>query len=532
MPTKENIIEDVAQYSAEQLAEYIRQGIVSYDELCEEEDFPRKVRIRVKELIKSFEYKDWKSALERNTIEGYNEYLDRYPNGNFRDKALGAKTKLRAEAAMREAKEVWVNINKNNKVALEDYIGSYPDSPYRPQAQEALIRLKRRSYSKPAVALLKNEIENEVFPDDIVDLIKQYIDDNRISKDDFYLMINENPNLVTSYVVKKLVAQEYIEYAELEYNSGIERAFLEYIENNGGLTSPPFVVNAPEIESIKPKRTEIYFWGIPSSGKTCALGAILNAMRSGRCVDYAEPDPNCQGYEYLTKLSQNFQGHEEVFQLPMGTQTDSVYEMSYSLKNDKREYPVTFIDLSGETIHSMYQRSIKGSLSTAEERGLDMVQNLLKGNPGVNRKIHFFVVEYNGHTRKYRDLTQDTLLKGAMDYIKNAGVFNQETDAIYILVTKSDIIKTNTLEERNEALRVYINKYYGEFSRGLKDICTTKEINNGHVDCIPFTLGDVCFKNLCLLDSTTANTVVEMIMARAKSFDTSLWGKILELFEK
>lgn len=36
-------------------------------------------------------------------------------------------------------------------------------------------------------------------------------------------------------------------------------------------------------DSIPDEFTEVYFWGIPASGKTCALGGILSAAK-----EYAE----------------------------------------------------------------------------------------------------------------------------------------------------------------------------------------------------------------------------------------------------
>ena len=39
---------------------------------------------------------------------------------------------------------------------------------------------------------------------------------------------------------------------------------------------------APLSQVSKSPCTEVYFWGIPSSGKSCALGAILSSAKSGK----------------------------------------------------------------------------------------------------------------------------------------------------------------------------------------------------------------------------------------------------------
>ena len=44
MPSKQNIIDNVAEYTAAELAAYIRDGIVTFAELCEEPEFSAKAR--------------------------------------------------------------------------------------------------------------------------------------------------------------------------------------------------------------------------------------------------------------------------------------------------------------------------------------------------------------------------------------------------------------------------------------------------------------------------------------------------------
>ena len=55
MVSKQNILDNVAEYSAEQLVEYIQQDVVTFDELIKDTDgeFDAIKRKRVKELLES-----------------------------------------------------------------------------------------------------------------------------------------------------------------------------------------------------------------------------------------------------------------------------------------------------------------------------------------------------------------------------------------------------------------------------------------------------------------------------------------------
>ena len=59
----------------------------------------------------------------------------------------------------------------------------------------------------------------------------------------------------------------------------IEKAFIQRMfKGDSAIT-----FRTPEkLDRIHKQSTEIYFWGIPSSGKSCALGAILSVAASGR----------------------------------------------------------------------------------------------------------------------------------------------------------------------------------------------------------------------------------------------------------
>lgn len=495
---KEAIIENVAEYSPAQLAGYIRQGIVTYEELAEEPEFSNVARREVMALLADNEDADWEHARVANTIEEYDAYLAKYPEGKHRSEAREAKRMLR------EGSEI-----------KSEVVEEHPD-------------YSRSRYTTSGINRLKQAIEGEPNPQIVIDTIKEYLSDGSVTKDQIYAEIRANHNLIDSYTIDQLDREKVLPFQELEYKAEVNPAYLTFITNND-VNSVVVDVEFTPINTITPKTTEIYFWGIPQSGKTCALGAILNEARHGGYIEFADPVTTSQGYHYMTVLSQIFEGNREVFKLPEGTQTDAIFEMGYVFKRDGMDYPVTFIDLSGETIESMYRVNARQQLNPKKQAGLDMACRLLTGNAKINRKIHFFVLEYDGHKKKYMGLTQDSLLTGAMGFIRGTGIFRTETDAVYLLVTKSDLTGAKSDNERNAKLADYIRTNYQQFYNGLKGLCKENEINEGNVDIIPFSLGDVCFQNLCMFDSRTADTVIKLIVNRAKGFKT---GKLAKFWNK
>ena len=60
---KEEIFDNIADYSAEQVVEYIKQGIVTQEELENPDntygEYSAEVRLKVRELLQNAEPKDW-----------------------------------------------------------------------------------------------------------------------------------------------------------------------------------------------------------------------------------------------------------------------------------------------------------------------------------------------------------------------------------------------------------------------------------------------------------------------------------------
>lgn len=522
MLSKETILENVGQYSVDELVAHIRNGIVTFDELCNDTDgeFSAAVRREVEQKLKGGDAEEWAKVQKENTIEAANRYLREFPNGQFRPNVRALKAQLEQaqqenELAKAES-NAWNTVDKKSLGALKAFVKEYPNSEFVKEAKKLINELTIGGIMGfDSDALVKNiyqfqtdrKLTIEQKDNNIIKVITNFIGDGKISKQDFLDKIDEDHNLLSAGIVKRLIEQGTISAEDLLYIN-IDKKFIQKMYEG----EEPQRFSTPErLDRIHKQSTEIYFWGIPSSGKSCALGAILSVAASGTVAHSMAPDTDSQGYGYMTKLINLFQ-NGEVGALMEGTAVDSFYEMGFDLvDNDDKTHPITCIDMAGELMRCMYKENAGDAMTEKERVMLDTMNRVLIDNRSVNRKMHIFVIEYGAEDRKYEGLPQKTYLDGAVSYIKNTGIFKKDTDAVYIMITKADKVKNADKETFNK----YIEDKYRGFYNGLEQICKDNEINRGKVEKIAFSLGDVCFQNYCKFDARPASNVVRLILNRS-----------------
>lgn len=525
MSSKQAILDNVAEYSAEQLYEYILSGTVSFEELCRdtEGEFHPNVRREVKRMLESGDADAWDAVQKEHTIDAVDRYLRSFPDGEFRDAARDLKSKLKAEASHQERAAVsesdWKSVDKRSIGQLRAYVDSYPGSRHALEASKiinSLLLAEVMGIGADTLASKIKEIQTskrytlEQKDNNIIDAIKDYVLGQKISRGDFLALLAEDHNLLSAGIVKRLMSEGIINVSDL-LSIGIDREFI------GAMSSkcmPDDFTYMTDLAKINKPSTEIYFWGIPSSGKSCAIGAILSVAGNGTVAKVMDKDSDSQGYGYMTYLASHFtQGG--VSTLLGGTPIEAFYEMGFDLIDyNNRVHPITCIDMAGELMKCMYKANANIPLSSTELKMLDSMTKVLIDNRSTNRKIHIFVIEYGAEDRLYEGYHQSVYLEGAVSYIKSTGIFEKETDAIYIMITKADKMKNPS----TEALSRHITDNYLGFYNGLVQICEDNEINGRRVEKIAFSLGQVCFQNFCRFDPRPAANVVNLLLQRSASF--------------
>lgn len=542
MSNLENIFDNIDQYAQniDDLVAALKQaGVSNFDEF---KSAAREIGVPVKKSIQDqvaakFANSDadaWKEAKRIDTEDAYWKYLDSNPEGEYREEARTRIEELEQNTKVTASDDLWESINKGDVNEVQNFVNNYPNSTHHADALKILLELRRNQYLGVDIKALEKQIkairtDAQINNPEkaIYDRIVSFINTGKITVDDLLEAIAKDNNFISGHVAYLLWQNGVItDFSK----TGIDSDFIAHMMEN----IPPQKFMAPEPMthvSMNPC-TEIYFWGIPSSGKSCALGAILRAANSGKIARSMQRNPNCQGYGYMNRLANLFEPNGSVGILPEGTAISSTYEMGFILEDeDGKEHPITCIDLAGELVRCMYKKDAGEPLTDEQVAVLQTLTNVLIDKRTDNRKIHFFVIEYGAEDRLYEGLRQSVYLEAAVAYIQRTGIFKKDTDGLYLLISKVDKAHVEGNELR-EKLREYISKYYQGFYNGLTKICKDNEINGGKVEIQPFTLGSVCFQNYCKFQDDTAATVVRTIIKRSYGYKPGKMNKLLDKFSK
>lgn len=496
MTIREKILCDPLDYTAEELFDCICNKEISYEEI---------MNIVLPDKDENKQFEDCKDKLEKIHIDWEWPQIQNTRNIEELEKFKGRHCRKEKDYT-----HIFKLCDERIKRLKEEILFNSWNSPEK-RIVEKINNLK------------KDKAINDVWAEFVTWLktktILDPMDPNYISVSILLDMIKKDHNIFPAYAIHLLLEDKIIKYTDL-IQIGINEKFLHFMYNN-----PPESVdiNLPEpnskLESIPDGYTEFYFWGIPASGKTCALGGIMSAANSGEVCSGMECETDSQGYGYMKALTAVFK-EDEVCLLPGGTAVKNTYEMRFKLtgrfektdengkkKYDTKIYPCALIDLAGELFVAIHQKLSNSDLNDDQTDALAALEKILVTNRSKNSKIHFFVIEYGAEDREYNEFTQQTYLDSCVDYIRDKGIFKDNTDRVYILVTKADKFDTSKIAE-SDVLIHYIKSHYLGFYKKLKEICTRCEINNGKPGMIAYSIGDVCFQNYCLFDPGKSEGVV------------------------
>lgn len=310
MPRKEDILLNVDEYSVEQLVTYVKEGIVTFQELCDETDgeFSATKRREVKHKLESGDSDEWNKVQVERTIEAVERYLNAYPDGQFRSQARALKKEIEDSLRVGElneaVKSAWKLVDKRSVDALSEFVSRYPDSPYAEEANKLINDLLIDDILDISVDTLVDQIKKiqtnskltvEQKDNNIIAQIKDYITTKKISKKDFLDKLSDDHNLLSAGVVKRLIESGIIALNDL-LHIRIEKTFIRKMWKGEEIMD---YTDMSDLNEIHKQSTEVYFWGIPSSGKSCALGAILSVAANGRIAKSMDPDTESQGYGYM-----------------------------------------------------------------------------------------------------------------------------------------------------------------------------------------------------------------------------------------
>lgn len=537
MPKKSAILNNVTEYSLEDLASYIQQGFVTLDELVNNTDgeFTAKMQLGVEKLLAGSEDEDFKKVMESASIADLQDFLNKYPMGTVahldavRERKHVLEKIPASEPIVEESngeEEEWFSIkNAGDIKLLEAFKEKYPNTSHLFELNKLITAEKNKEHSrKKSPIILKSMINKANSAEDVSKIIQVLLENKTITIGMLLELIRQDHNLLSSAACNDIISRGILNRNDLS-KCGIDNGFINKMLTNA--RSQNFEPARP-LQTIAEPCTEVYFWGIPFSGKTCALGAILSAAKNGLAARSMIPDNSCQGFGYMNRLSTIF-SPGRICRLPGGTPVTSTYEMRFDLEDQEHKiHHVACIDLAGELFTCMFMKDAGEQMRDDQKQALETLHNILLENRSNNRKIHFFVIEYGAEKRIYNGLPQAEYLNSAAAHLNSIGLFDSNTDAIYVLISKVDNASyEGSLEEH---LLKYMTKNYLGFYNNLLLICKEHGINKGRVKIVPFSIGNVCFKDYCQFDATSATKMVDLLVRYSCFEKQGFWQKILSKF--
>jgi hypothetical protein len=334
-------------------------------------------------------------------------------------------------------------------------------------------------------------------------------------------MLREIRNDINEYTPSEIIDKLSDEVLDdLCYDLGIDAKMIK------NYTEPALNFNdIPQNESDIPAGyTDVFFWGIPSSGKTCALSAIFSTIKK----DYSMEAPDCArkfGATYRDSLVNIFRN--DCGYLPGRTNQDRTQYMPFLFykRGEKNKRKISFFELSGEVFKYFYEEANNSQIVDEYDReniekSFQTLKLLLKSN---NQKIHFFFIDYNQETKHTADnngLTQSNYLEAAATYFRdNNEIFKKRTDAVYVIVTKSDEIRSN---DKTVSAKSFLNDNFGSFMDVLRNQCRKYSVD---FRVKLFSIGDVYFKRICKINRAYSTDIINDLLNRVKPVSDSKFTK-------
>lgn len=435
----------------------------------------------------------------------------------------------------------WTNMNKENLSDVESYLNNSPFSLHKKEAE--LIK-------KSSVEWVQVKNSNDIFE------ISKYIKNNPNSpfldqakflqiklKQDEIQKMKTAPNAYEVGTLLRFINEGVFTKSELINQDVLTNGVFDTINDPDIMDSLPDIQQAIDnsVPECKAGYTDVYFFGIPSTGKTCILMGLSRA--ESLHINLAHG-----GGDYADALQQFIDAGLTVPQTKMGFA--ATLEATIDEERSNSQHKINLIEMAGED----FAKKIAGNqehIFDFESMGTGVTE-LLSNN---NKKVFFLIIDPTTNVINYkrREITgydeetgdpiyglmqircnQQNLIAKLVDlfaYSGNAEIM-KKVDSIHIIVTKADLLGADTIKRDEEALKIFNTKYGNNILTPLIRLC--KEYNiNVHTKFRPklytFSLGKFYVGGVYEYDSTDSDKLVKAIKNSTGSIkEKTLWDKIKE----
>ena len=531
---KTDALNNVENLSAEDIAKYIRMSVATLDDFRATGNLDASKRKRVQGLLAVFAQEDTDFS-GADTVEKLTAFKEKYPASEYvRTGEVDGKIAL-----MKTGEEDTDFNNADTVEKLTAFKNKYPASERlrTGEIDERIARMKTveedTDFNNADTAEKLNAFAQK-YPNSgrihevcmRIEDIKKYLEEEEKTRVEAEQrermeMINEiikNINSYTPGLFKQQYGEDVLRYVCWKIDIPYD------IVDNYDEPALDFNDDVPRKEKyIPPEYTDVFFWGVPSSGKSCALSAILNTIRQKYTMDDPVRTEERFGAKYRHSLARLFSKGEnnDIAYLPSATNLDRTQYMPFRFRrrneDENRYRNISFFELSGEIFKCFYD-IVNRNVSNGEESeehlknfAFNTLQILLKCK---NQKVHFFFIDYNQSKQKRQE--QMEYLGAAATYFNSIDdIFKDKTKAVYVVVTKADEItrpdgtKAESDEERSQLAGNFLKNNFGGFIDVIEKRCKTYSVPFG---ASIFSIGDVYFSKICRINRKYSIDIIEDLL--------------------
>ena len=583
---RKKLIEGINSISINSILKYIQTGDISLDDVPNISAERRQYILdQLNSMPNPVEQKEWQ-AIEIMLMQPSNDllnklsiYISRWtnsrPSGNHVDFAKQKYSEIESQIKMeleRAEQAAWDAVDPFSMTDLIGYLSNYPNTTHKSEIDESIWSLVNKEdvqeiqnyitilpngiYVREAQTILNAIVEwNNVRLTDDIFCVNDYIRNNpntpfknqaqvqlmRLKQQEIVIM-RRNPNSYEVHRLLRLINDGVFSDHELINAKVMTDTVLETLRNPNFNSDLPDIRQAIETSKAECKDgyTDVFFFGVPSTGKTCVL---MGMSRSNSLhINLASG-----GGDYAAALQQYTDVGVTVPRTP-GTFVTTL-EATISSVSDlgSAVHKINLVEMSGEEFAFDIANN-PDKIFTFEQMGSGATQ-LLKNN---NRKVFFLIIdptanvvrinrevevhdgfdEETGQPLTHTDLqycvvNQRTLIQKMVDLFTDPGNADimKKVDSIHIIMTKSDTLG-NPVEREDKALNIFQQKYSGDILKPLIDLCEEYNINsrtNFHPNLYTFSLGTFYVGGLYEYEQTDSDRLVVAIKNSTQSVKKKSW---------
>jgi len=452
-----------------------------YIQKCNTGFYPTSHISEAKDLLEKWEaggiVSDWDIIFAETNSDArvikVNEFIQRYamnPSETAQSYLMKAQKELDRLADEKEARKDWIDATQRNEIlGYVEFISKHPYCDYREEADRRIQEMKGD---------LLTDMKRSPFKY-TRDMMYEYISTNALTMADLV----DNSDTLTDRAYSHI------------------KRYPRLIDEQRQLP-----VSRLENPTSQDGNTDVYFFGVSGSGKTCVLAGLMSL--TGKLGFRFDPKGPGGGGNYAMEL----RNYARTSMLPPATDQNYIQVIDGEINDeDNHLHKISLIEMSGE--------------KTAEFAAIDnptSLEDLGAGASGLlsndNNKVIFFVIDPTNekNVQMGRDSNQWVMQSDVLNCVssllsKNKGLMKKVV-AIHVILTKSDTL--GDYVDRDVIQEVLNSQGYQAVLEDIKGICEQYNINKQtgfHVGLYPFCVGKFMPGDVYTFDETDSLKILRVV---------------------